>query len=168
MRRWGCLGLVWGTLAGLALVGLLVFITRPPAIPAASPPPTIPPDAVIYVSERTISRLAADAIQEPVTVNFEKNGVMQVTTAVPVRRWKPVVQAEILLSLQGARVVSQLRWVKMGFLTVPATWLPDNLQEKARLIGPAIKAQVPPDFSLVGLISRSDGLEFQVKWIGSP
>ena len=167
MRQWGCLGLVWGIVLGLLLVVLLVFITRPPEMPASPPLPTIPSDTVIFISENTLSQQAAATLAQPAVVDTAENGVIQVTTPVQVGAWQPVVQVEILLSMEGPAVVSRLRWARLGFLTVPASWLPDRLQEEAAQLGPTIQAQTPPDFSLVGLTTSHDGLEFQLKWTGS-
>jgi hypothetical protein len=110
--------------------------------------------------------LASQALNRTAQIDFDTNGQMEVTTRSPVGRIEPVVQVGLQLELQGTEVVSQLRWVQLGFLTIPARWLPQAAFETASLIGQTIKNQTPPDFALVGLETTQEGINFQLKWIG--
>jgi len=164
MRPWGCFGLALGSLIGLLILIFILLLARP-AIPVAAPPPIIPADVTLFVSEQTVSRFASQTLQKPTVVDFEANGQMLVTTRTPLGGVEPVMQAGLLLELQGTEVVSQLYWARLGFLTIPANWLPPEQVEAAALVGRTINNQIPPDFSLVGLTTSADGVTFQLKWI---
>ncbi len=166
MKQWGCAGLIAGGIIGLLLLFLLILVTRPVAPPDITHPPTIPPDATIFVSERSLSRIATRSAGQAATIDFNPNGQMQVTTRLKIRGFEPVVTVGLLLEMQGTEVVSRLQWVKMGFLTVPAVLLPGSAHNMAAIVGQTIAAQTPPDFILVGLTTSIDGLTFQLKWAG--
>ena len=123
-------------------------------------------DATIFISEYSLSRIASEAINQPAVVDFDPNGQMRLTTRVPVGRFEPTTQVAIQLEMEGPEVVSRLRWVKMSFLTVPATWLPNSALESVAIVGQTIEAQTPPDFTLVGLNTTPNGINFHLKWIG--
>ncbi len=167
MKEWGCLGSIAGALIGLLIVVflLLLFQSVPPP-PATIQPATIAPDITIFLSEQSLSRMASETIKRPTAVNFDVNGQMQVTTQANIFGLKPVVHVGLLLEMQGTEVVSQLRWVRFGFLTVPAGWLPQGVTEMVTVLGQTIKAQTPPDFTLIGLTTTPDGVNFQLKWVG--
>lgn len=166
MKRWGCIGLTFGTVIGLLLLSILVLITRPVPPPAPVSPPTVPPDATIFVSEQTVSQLATESLGQPVQVDFEPGGQMHISLRAPMRRFQPVVRATILLEMQGADVGSSLLWVQLGFLPIPARWLPQDIAQSVGMIGDTIRAQTPPDFVLLGLTTTASGIEFQLKWVG--
>ncbi len=166
MNRWGCIGLTAGAAIGLLLLSIAVLITRPVPPPVPASPPTVPPDATVFVSEQAVSRLATEALGQPVAVNFEPGGQMQVSLRMPVGRIKPVLRATILLEMQGADVGSSLLWVHLGFLPIPARWLPQEVVQQVGLIGDTIRDQTPPDFVLLGLTTTANGIEFQLKWVG--
>jgi hypothetical protein len=77
---------------------------------------------------------------------------------------KPVVQLGLTLQSQGMTVVSRLHWLKFGFLKIPAGWLPSRLVDMGHLLGETITRQLPPDFTLVGLTTSTDGLTFQLNY----
>ena len=164
--RWGCIGLTVGGIIGLLLLGILVLITRPTPPPAVVLPPTVPPDATIFVSENMVSHLASESLAQPVLIDFEPNGQMHVSVRTQVGRFEPLVTATILLEMQGADIASDLLWIKIGFLTLPARWLPPDITTAVDIIGQTIQAQTPPDFVLVGLDTTTDGAEFRLKWVG--
>ncbi|GAB4452368.1 MAG: hypothetical protein Kow0031_34800 [Anaerolineae bacterium] len=166
MNRWGCTGFSLGAVIGLLLLGIVVLITRPLPPPAPLTPPTVPPDATIFVSEQAVSRLASDTLGQPVAVDFEPGGQMQVSLRTVVGRFRPVVRPTILLEMQGADVGSSLLWVRLGFLPIPARWLPQDINQAVGIIGDTIRAQTPPEFVLLGLTTTRDGIEFQLKWVG--
>jgi len=161
------IGLGFGLLVGLLMAMLLVLLlTRPAPPPPASPPNGFPADATIFISEESLSRVATELIGQPVEVDFEPEGRLFVTTRTGIGPFEPVVQAELLLQMEGTTVASYLRAVKLGLLTIPARWLPDDIQQTTAIIGESIKAQTPPDFTLVGVNTTPDGLEFLLTWIG--
>ena len=164
--RWGCIGLSVGGVMGLLLLTVLVLITRPVPPPTVQLPPSVPPDATIFVSEDTVSRLASETLVQPVLVDCESGGQMHVSTRMQVGRFEPLVRATILLEMQGADVASDLLWVKLGFFTVPARWLPQDVATAVGIIGQTIRAQTPPDFVLVDLTTTENGIEFRLKWVG--
>jgi hypothetical protein len=166
MRSWGCFGLALGSLIGLLILVFILLLSRPVTPVPAPPPPIIPADVTLFVSEQTVSRLASQTLQRPTVVDFESNGQMLVTTRTRLGGVEPVMQAGLLLELQGTEVVSELYWARLGFLTIPANWLPPEQVEAAALVGQTINNQIPPDFSLVGLATSADGVTFQLKWVG--
>jgi hypothetical protein len=166
MSRWGCAGIMIGSGAGFLLLALLILLSHP--TPSSTPPQTatIAPDVTLFTSARVLSRLAEDALQRPAFIEFTTSGDMRVTTTAPVGPFQPVVTAQIQLDMQGANVVSNLSWVKVGFLTIPGRWLPASVQEVVAQLGQSIQNRVPPDFVLIGLTPTSEGLEFKLKWVG--
>ena len=68
--------------------------------------------------------------------------------------------------MEGAELTSRLRWVQLGFLTIPAAWLPQEARETVTMVGQAIQNQTPPDFVLLGITTTPDGIEFKLKWVG--
>jgi hypothetical protein len=166
MNRWGCFGLLLGVLIGLLVAILILVLTRPAAPPVAVQPPAIAPDVTVFISEQSLSRMASQILNRTTVIDFETNGQMEVTTRSPLGRIEPVMQVGLQIELQGTEVVSQLRWVQLSFLTIPARWLPQSASEMASLIGQTIKNQTPPDFALVGLETTQDGINFQLKWVG--
>ena len=167
MRTWGCFGLILGSLVGLLLIMVLVLIFRitppPPDVPQST---TIAPDITIFMSERSLSRIASETMGRLVVIDFEADGQMQVTTQTRIGRLEPIIHIGLLVDMQGTEVVSQLRWVRLGFLTIPEKWLPRDARETVALVGQAIQNQTPPDFILLGLETTSDGINFQLKWVG--
>lgn len=167
MRTAGCFGLMAGTLAGLLLVMVLILLLRsappPPVIPQA---PTVAPDITIFMSERSLSRIASEAVGRPVAVDFDTNGHMQITTQTHVGPFEPVIHIGVVLGMEGAELTSRLRWLKLGFLTIPARWLPQEITDTVTSVGQAIQNQAPPDFILLELTTTPAGIEFGLKWVG--
>ena len=91
---------------------------------------------------------------------------MQVTTRTEIRGLTPVVKLVMTIDMQGSEIVSQLRWVEMGFLTIPQAWLTPEMQNAAALIGQTINQQTPPDFMITNLSTTPEGVAIQLKWIG--
>jgi hypothetical protein len=54
----------------------------------------------------------------------------------------------------------------MGFLKIPAGWLPPKAIVAGTMPGEIINQQVPPGFELVGLTTTPGGVEFQLNWVG--
>jgi hypothetical protein len=52
----------------------------------------------------------------------------------------------------------------LGFLKIPAGWLPAELVALGELPGEIISQQIPPEFTLTGLATTSDGITFYVTW----
>jgi hypothetical protein len=167
MKTWGCFGLILGGLMGLLLILAVVLILRitppPPNTPQSA---TVAPDVTIFMSERSLSRIASETMARPVVIDFDSDGQMQVTTRTKIGRLEPVVHIGLLVNMQGTEVVSQLRWVRLGFLTIPERWLPRDARQTVTLVGQAIQNQSPPDFILLGLETTADGINFQLKWVG--
>jgi hypothetical protein len=126
----------------------------------------IAPDATVFLSERILSQIAAQEVKAPTLIDFEPNGQMRITTRTRLGGLEPVVRLGLLLELQGTEVTSRLHWVQLGFLTLPANWLPPEALETGAIIGQTINEQVPPDFTLIGLTTTTEGVNFQLKWIG--
>ena len=166
MRNWGLLGLTFGLLSGGLIAMLLMALAQPLPLSPAVSPPAIPPDVSVFVSEQTLSRLASEQMNRPVMIDFDEFGQMRVTIRTPMGRLNPVVEAEIILEMQGSDVVSELRWVRLGYLTIPARWFPPQLTELTALIGQTVETQTPPNFSLVGLTTTPTGLYVDLKWVG--
>ena len=164
--RWGCIGLFLGGIIGVLLLSIVILITRPVPPPTVAVPPSVPPDATIFVSENMVSRLASETVAQPVLIDFEPNGQMHVSMRAQAGRFRPLIRATILLQMQGSDVTSELLWVKLGFLTLPARWLPQDISTAVGIIGQTIRAQTPPDFVLVGLDTTDNGAEFRLKWVG--
>jgi hypothetical protein len=166
MRGWGYFGFTIGALIGALLVVLFLLAMRPPAGPTASPPNTISPDVTVFLSEQSLSRMASETLNTPTAIDFDPNGQMRIITRTNLEGLEPVVQTGLLLELQGTELVSRLQWVRLGFLTIPADWLPPEALETTAIIGQTIEDQIPPDFSLVGVSTDQAGVNFQLKWIG--
>ncbi len=166
MKPWGCFGLILGSMIGLLTIMIIVLLLRPVPPPPVLQPVTIAPDITIFMSEQSLSRIASETLNRPTVVDFDVNGQMQVTTRARIGQLKPVLDVGLLLEMQGTEVVSQLRWVRLGFLTLPARWLPQDVTEAVTAAGQAIQGQTPPDFTLIGLDTTPEGVKFQLKWVG--
>jgi len=166
-RQIGYFGLMLGGLLGLLGALLLMLLIR---LSATSPPtvqtPTIAPDVTVFLSERSLSRLASETLQRPARIDFEADGQIQVSTRLKIGGLNPVVHFGILLEMQGSNVASQIQWVQIGFITIPAQWLPQTMVESSTMIGQIMQDQAPPDFRLVGLNTSPNGVTFQLKWVG--
>jgi hypothetical protein len=166
VKRFGVFGLILGSLIGVLATIILALILRPVPPPTTIQPPIISPDVTIFISERSLSRLASETLRRPTIVDFDSNGLMQVTTRVKFGPLEPMIHLGLILEMQGADLVSELSWIKVGFLTTPARWSPQVLREGSQMVGQLIKNQTPPDFVLVGLTTTPEGLIFQLNWIG--
>lgn len=166
MKYLGYFGLSLGSLTGLLLVILAAIALRSVPTPARVQPPTISPDITIFLSEQSLSRIASEILERPTVIDFDLNGQMQVTTRAKVGWLEPVIHIGLLLEMQGPDLVSELDWLRLGFLTIPGGWLPQTLGESSAIVGQIIKNQTPPDFILTGLTTTADGVTFQLKWIG--
>ena len=161
--RLGCGGLVLGSLLGLLLaVILLLLLAGRAASPILAEPVLPPTDVSLFLSERTLSRVATQTLAEPVQLDFRPGGQVEVTMPVKMGWVRPVVRLGLTLESRGPEVVSQLHWLKVGFLIIPARWLPPELLELAPLLGDKITGEVPPEFTLVGLTTTATGLNFHL------
>jgi hypothetical protein len=151
-------------LLGAILLALLLRLSAASSITVQTP--TIAPDVTIFLSERSISRLASEALQRSARVDFDSDGQIQVSTRLKIGWLNPVVHFGVLLEMQGPNAVSQLQWIKIGFVTIPARWLPQTMVESSAIIGQLMQDQTPPDFRLVGLNTSPSGVTFQLKWVG--
>jgi hypothetical protein len=166
MNRLGCIGLVIGSLIGSVMFSLLLWSIQtavPPLPPQGEP---IPADISLFLSERTASRFAAQALQEPTAIQFEPGGTVIVTTRVKIAGLKPVVDLGLSLERRGNVVVTQLYWLQVGLLKVPARWLPAELVALGATPGEVISQQLPPQTNLVGLSTTADGVTLQLNWAG--
>lgn len=166
MRYLGYFGLVLGSLIGLLVVIVVAILLRSVPPPVSVQPPPISPDITIFLSEQSLSRIASDILERPTVIDFDLNGQMQVTTRAKVGWVEPIIHMGLLLEMQGTDVVSEFDWLRLGFLTIPARWLPQSFDESSAMVGQIIKNQTPPDFILTGLTTTADGITFQLKWIG--
>lgn len=162
MSRWGCIGLGAGTLLGVLLLVLLVSAIRPEMPAITEQPAATAPDLMLFLSEQSVSRFASQALGKPATINFESGGQMILTTSVNIAGLEPVADVGLSLQLQGSTVVSQLHWLQVGFLRLPARWLPSEIVEMGAQVGPQMAVQLPPQFTLVGLTTTGDGLNLQL------
>lgn len=161
----GCFGLILGGLLGLLVAVIITLLIAAQAVsPLLAEPVTAPAEVSLFLSEQAVSRLAAQALAQPALVDFEPGGQLTVTMPVEIGGLKPVVQLGLTLENQGAAVVSQLHWLKIGFLKIPAGWLPPELVELGDLLGQAINRQIPPNFILVSLTTSADGLTFHLNY----
>jgi hypothetical protein len=87
---------------------------------------------------------------------------MILTTAIKVAGLEPAADVGLSLQQQGNTVTSQLHWLRLGFLSLPARWLPQDIVELGTQVGPQIAAQLPPQFMLVGLTTTTDGISLQL------
>ncbi|MBI1880581.1 MAG: hypothetical protein HYR94_20580 [Chloroflexi bacterium] len=166
MSRWGCLGLLVGSLLGVLLLILLVAMIRPVTPPVALQPVAVVPDLTLFLSERSASRFASQALGQPAGINFEPGGQMIVTTSVNIAGFEPVADLGLSLARQGDTVVSQLHWLQIGFLRLPARWLPQEVVELGRRPGEQFTSQLSPQFTLVGLTTTTDGINLQLNMTG--
>lgn len=166
MNRWGCFGLAAGGLAGLLIVSLILIFNQPRPFTVGALAPAVAPDVTVFLSEQTLSRLASEELQNPTVVDFEPDGLMIVSARAPWRGWEPLVHVGLRLELQGPEVVSELEWLRLGWLNLPAAWLPAEARQATAIIGQELRRQIPPDFTLVGLGTTSDGVQVQLRWVG--
>ncbi|MCK6630188.1 MAG: hypothetical protein L6R45_34055 [Anaerolineae bacterium] len=166
MSRWGCIGLLVGSIIGvLLLMGLIQSIQ--PAIPTAAVQPAVAvSDLTLFLSEESVSRSASQMLAQPVTVNFESGGQVILTTPVSIAGLEPVVDLGLSLEQHGNQVVSRLHWAQLGWLRLPARWLPAELVELGTQPGQQLSRQIPPQFNLISLTTTADGITLQVDWIG--
>ena len=151
---------------GFLFLAIFVLLTRP--VPATTAPQsaTIPPDVTVLVSERVLSQLASNSLQRPATVEFSADGEMRITAPFSIMEYEPVVTVVLSLGMEGTSVVSELQWVKLGSLYIPATLLPEQVQASGAELGKTIQRETPPDFALVGLDTLPNALEIKLKWVG--
>jgi hypothetical protein len=169
MNRWGCFGLILGSLIGLLLAILFFVWARQVALPTFVQPVTLAdPEVTLFLSERSLSRFASDALKSPTLVDLEPGGQMGITTRIRLWRLYPVVRLGLSLRMRGTEVVSQLHWARLGFLKIPASWLPRRIIEIGAMPGEMVTQQVPSEFEVAGLDTTPEGIEFQLKWVGSP
>jgi hypothetical protein len=57
--------------------------------------------------------------------------------------------------------------MQLGFVKLPASWLPPEVEQMGALPGQSINQQVPPQFSLAGLTTTPEGLNLQLNWTGN-
>ena len=167
MSRWGCSGLLLGTLLGLLLlIGLMRALRpdMPPAHPIA--PALITPDLALFLSEQSVSQFASQALGTAALINFEPDGQLLLTTSVNLAGLQPVAELGLSLELRDNRVVSQLHWLQMGWLRLPVEWLPQELAELGSQPGEQITNQLPAQFTLTGLTTTADGINLQLLWAG--
>jgi hypothetical protein len=164
MSRWGCGGLVLGSLLGLLFLSLLIMAIQPTIPPAAVLPPTAAPDVSLFLSERSVSRFASQALEQAALINFEPDGQVILTTQVRIGRLEPVVDLGLSFERQGNSVVSQIYWLQLGFLKIPARWLPPEIVALGARPGQQISQHLPPQFILVGLTTTTDGINLQFDW----
>lgn len=159
----GCFGFILGGLLGmLAATSLLIWLAGQAVSPTLDQPVAPPADVTLFFSEQTASRLASAGAPEPVTVDFEPGGRVVTTGPLDLGGLKPVARLGLTLELQGDRLVSRLSWLELGFLKLPARWLPPALAALGSGPGEAISREMPPGFSLVGLTTTADGLIFHL------
>ncbi len=166
MSRGGCLGFMVGSLVGLLLLSLLTWLIRPILSSVAVPPEALAPDVTLFLSERSASRFATQALQEPTVVNFEPGGQAIVTTRINIGGLEPVVDLGLSLQRQGTEVVSQLHWLQLGWVRIPVRWLPPEIAALGAKPGQALTQHMPPQFALVGLTTTSEGVNLQLNWLG--
>lgn len=162
MSRWGCIGLLAGALLGVLLLILLVSAIRPVTPAITEQPAAITPDLTLFLSEQSVSRFASQTFGRPAAINFEPGGQMILTTSIEVAGLQPVADAGLSLQLQGSTVVSQIHWLQVGFLRLPARWLPPEIVELGTQAGPQMTTQLPSQFTLVGLTTTPDGINLQL------
>lgn len=166
MSRWGCIGLLVGSLLGVLLLILLAFILRPGTPLVTDQPAVVAPDLTLFLSEQSVSRFATQALGRPAAINFEPGGQMTLTTSIYVAGLEPVADVGLSLQRQGSTVVSQLHWLQVGFLRLPARWLPQEIVKLGTQTGERITSQLPPQFTLVGLTTTTDGINLQLDLTG--
>ena len=167
MRRIGFLGLLVGSLLGLLLALVFLFLLARQAASSVGVQAAAPTsDVALFLSARSLSRLASEEMARPLVLVFKPGGRVEITTRVEIGGLEPVVHLGLLLEMQGTQVVSRLQWLKFGFVALPAAWLPPEVVELGARPGQTISAQMPPDFTLAGLETTPDGIELRLNWIG--
>ena len=168
MSRWGCTGLFVGSLLGVLILILLVVMIQPATPPVAVQPAAVAPDLSLFLSERSASRFASQALGKPATLNFEPQGQVILTTSVNIAGLEPVANLGLSLERQDNVVVSRLHWLQIGFLRLPARWLPQEIVELGTRPGEQIMSKLPPQFILVGFATTADGISLQLDLTGQP
>ncbi len=164
--RVGCFGLVLGSLVGLLLLMLTLLLLARQAVSPLIPQTTHPaPDASLFLSEQSLSRLASKNTGHPTRLDFQPDGQLKVTTQVEVAGFEPVVRLGLSLEMQDGRAVSQLHWAKIGFIKLSADWLPADIVNMGTIPGQIITGQIPPEFILVGLETGPEGIGFQLNGV---
>lgn len=167
MNRIGYFSLMLGGLIGLLGAIVLILLLRLSATSSVTvQTPAIAPDVTVFLSEHSLSRIASETLQRQARVDFDANGQVQISTRLKIGWLNPVVHFGVLLEMQGPNVVSQLQWLQVGFITIPARWLPQTMAESSAIIGQLMQDQTPPNFRLVGINTSPNGVTFQLKWIG--
>ncbi|MEW5958901.1 MAG: hypothetical protein AB1801_14305 [Chloroflexota bacterium] len=167
--RLGCFSLAVGGLLGLLLAVLfLVFLGQQAAAPAVTSPPAPAADVTLFLAEDTLSRLASAARRQPVEVDFKPNSQLEVVMPIRLLGLEPLVRLGLSLQRGESGAVSQLHWARLGLLKLPVDWLPAEALAAGPLLGDTITSQIPPDFTLVGLTTTADGLNFYLNWTPPP
>jgi hypothetical protein len=167
MSRWGCSGLLLGTLLGLLLLIGLVRAFRPEISPASTVVPApIAPDLALFLSEQSISQFAAQTLGKPTLVNFEPEGQVLLTTPVNIAGLEPVADMGLSLEVRDNRIVSQLHWLQVGLLRLPVEWLPQEIADLGAQPGEQITRQLPAQFTIIGLTTTAEGITLQLTWAG--
>jgi hypothetical protein len=167
MIRIGIFGLILGSLLGLLLALIFfVLLARQTTSPNVIKPAAHPPDVTLFLSERSLGRLASEELKRPVALDFEPGGQVEVTTRVEMGGLEPVVHLGLSLEMRRTNLLSQLRWLKIGFLKISANWLPQELVELGTMPGETIARQMPPEFALTGLETTPEGINLQLNWLG--
>lgn len=164
MSRWGCIGFILGSLAGLLLISLLLWLIRPEIPAAAVVAEPAAPDVTLFLSERSAGRFASQTLKETTTVNFEPSGRVIVTTRANLGGLSPLVDLGLSLQMQGTQAVSQLHWLQLGWVRIPVRWLPPEFAALGAKPGQALMQHLPPQSSLVGLTTTSQGINLQLQW----
>jgi hypothetical protein len=169
MNRSGCFGLVLGGLVGLLAAMILLVVARQSVSPVmvATPVKLPPADVNLFLSERSASRFVSTTLNRPALVEFEPGRQMLLTTRAPLAGFEPVIQMGISLQVVGMQIVSQLEWIRVGFIRIPAAWLPQSLITLGDTPGQIITRQAPVGFNIVGLTTTAEGVEFALTWVGS-
>jgi hypothetical protein len=164
----GCFGLLLGSMLGALLVlFFFLLLARQASTSPKTQPAAAAADTTVFVSERTLNRLASESLRRPLVLDFKLGGYVEVTTQLTeVEGLEPVVHVGLVFERQEATIVSQLRWLRIGFIRIPAAWLPQNIVAAGAIPGEAITQQIPPEFILVGLATTPDGINLQLTWTG--
>ena len=168
MKRFGCFGLTLGAMMGLLLVILFfVWVRQMASAPVGLQPVSMPAaDVTLFLSESSLSRFATEAAETPTRIDLEPGGQIEITTRTRLGQLRPVIRLGMSVGMQSTDVTSRLHWAQLGFLRIPAGWLPQSVNDMGTLVGKTITEQVPPEFKVVGLTTTSDGHEFQLNWVG--
>jgi hypothetical protein len=166
MSRWGCTGLLVGSIIGILLLIGLMHAIQPTTPAVAVQPDTVAPDLTLFLSEQSVSRFASQALVTPAAVNFEPGGQVILSTSVNMAGLEPVIDLGLSLERRGNEVVSQLHWAQMGWLRLPAYWLPPEIVELGLQPGQQLSRQIPAQFNLINLTTTTDGVNLQFDWTG--